>query len=277
MRFDINDFKEFRITESEIECFTSYVKPIHIVLASNTELYSNRNFRFKYRTPLEYALNMSYNMPLEIDTIDGQNHSKAIKLRDSFDDDRQVEKVINILKYNNYLDDETISTFEIILSEIFQNFYAHADYDKPPICCVQDWVTSNYLEIAIADKGIGIVKSLSEVIEGYPENTNPCQIACENGVSSKLNQEGVLGTYHSGYGLYFTKRFIEENEGKLFLMSEDFCYELNESGEHNHRLPYKWKGTAIRLIINKNKNLNCESFFQQITREQEGDDYDEFF
>ena len=277
MRFGINDLKEFEITESEVVCTTSFVKPIHIVLASNCELYGSKTFRFKYQKPLDYAYNMKYHEPLDIDTLDGRNHSKAIKLRDTFVDDNQVEKVINILRTNGYLDNDTISTFEVILAEIFQNFYAHAEFDKPPICCVQDWPSCDYLEISIADKGIGMANSLAEVLEGYPEGTNPCQIACDNGVSSKLNQAGVLGTYHSGYGLYYTKRFIEENEGGLYLFSNDKCFEVTPGHESNYTLPYRWQGTAIRLIINKKKVINCESFYQQITREQEGEDTDDFF
>ncbi len=60
MRFGINDLKEFEITESEVVCTTSFVKPIHIVLASNCELYGSKTFRFKYQKPLDYAYNMKY-------------------------------------------------------------------------------------------------------------------------------------------------------------------------------------------------------------------------
>lgn len=277
MRFSIEDLEEFEVSKEEVVCITTFVKPIHIVMASNIKLYTSKNFRFKYLKPLEYANNMLYYSPLEIDTVDGLNHSKAIKLKDIFTDDRQVEKVINILKDNNYLDDETRSTLEVILAEIFQNFYAHAEYDKPPICCVQDWKTSNYLEISMADKGIGIRESLKTVLEDYPEETNPCQIACENGISSKLNIVGTLGTKHSGYGLFYTKRFIEENKGKLYLLSEDKCYEVDSNEEKSYTLNYRWKGTAIRLIINKSVPIDCTNFYQQITLEQGDGDYEDFF
>lgn len=279
MKFSIDDLNEFRFTESnEVICDTTFVKPIHIVLASNAELYGKRNFRFKYKPPLDYAKNMKYDNPLSIDTIDGLNHSKAIKLRDTFEDDNQVEKVMNILRHNNYLNDETIATFQVVIAEIFQNFYAHAEYDKPPICCVQDWANTKYLEIAIADKGIGLDQSLKDVLKDYPEDINPCQIACESGISSKLHQKGKLGTSHSGYGLFFTKRFIEENNGRLFLMSGNYCYENNCGKEQNHRLKYyNWVGTAIRLIINKSCTINSELFYKKMVKEQEGGNYDEYF
>ena len=277
MNFNINDLKEFTLSEEEVVCTTSFVKPIHIVLASNIKLYSDKKFRFKYQTPLEYAINMRYHNPLEIDTIDGANHSKAIKLQDTFDDDQQVTKVMNILKNNNYLDNETINTLQMIIAEIFQNFYAHADFDKPPICCVQDWPASNFIEIAIADKGIGIARSLEKVLENYPAGTNPCNIACQNGVSSKLHETGRLGTNHSGYGLFYTKRFIEENNGMLYLMSLDNCYVIKNGMEYDEKLPYKWVGTAIRLIINKSKTVNGEEFCKGLAKEQDGEDYEDFF
>lgn len=277
MQFSSKDLKEFKIEKDNLICTTNFVKPVHIVMMSAVHNYTDREATFSNNSSLEYAINMKFKNPLEIDTIDGQNHSKAIKLKDSFDNDSQVTKIMNIFHNNNYLDSETNNVLSIILAEIFQNFYAHADFTKPPICCVQDWPTSDFIEIAIADRGIGIDESLKDILKEYPDNTNPCKIACISGVSCSLDKESCIGTKHSGYGLYFTKRFIEKNKGGLYLFSKDKCYVNIPKGEFDTNLPYKWNGTVVRLVINKNQCVPSEEFFRTVAREQEGDDYDEFF
>jgi len=277
MNFRFSDLEEFVFGPKKVVCTTGFVKPVHIVMMSAVNNYTPRRTSFKNSTASGYADSMRYSNPLDIDTIDGANHSKAIKLRDQFDDDKQVEKIMNIFHSNGYLDNDTNDVLSIILAEIFQNFYAHADYDKPPICCVQDWKTSDYIEIAIADKGCGIAKSLEKVLEEYPEDTNPCRIACENGVSGSLNKESKIGTKHSGFGLFFTKRFIEKNQGALYLFSDDECYIKSPMHELDKELPYRWMGTVVRLIINKNVCIEPVDFWKTISKEQEGEAYDEFF
>lgn len=277
MKFSLQDLKEFKLTDTQLICTTKFVKPVHIVMAATVQNYTQRSVGFTHTEQLMYANNMRYHDPLDVDTIDGGNHSKAIKLRNQFDDDQQVTKIINIFKNNNYLDDETNSVLSIILGEIFQNFYAHSDCAQPPICCVQDWKKSPYIEIAIADKGIGINKSLKDILKEHSDDTNPCRLACENGISSKLDKESRIGTKHSGYGLYYTKRFIEENKGGLFLFSSNQCYINIPSGEFDEKLPYKWRGTVVRLVINKHQIVESEKFFRLVCKEQEGEDYDDFF
>jgi len=277
MRFGINDLKEFIMNDDNVICTTSFVKPVHIVMMSSIYNYTNYSTSFNSQKTNEYAQNMSFETPLKINTIDGEHHSKAIKLENQFDNDSQVDKVMNIFKSNNYLDSETNDVLSIILAEIFQNFYAHAEFEKPPICCVQDWSTSDYIEISIADRGIGINNSLKEIMEKYPNDTNPCRIACDSGISCSLNKESRIGTKHGGYGLFFTKRFIEANQGHLYLISGEDGYINNPKGEFDEKLDYAWQGTIVRLVINKNKCVPSEEFFQTVSREQEGDDYDEFF
>ncbi len=277
MQFRFSDLTEFEFRKKKVICTTSFVKPVHIVMMSSIKNYTPRKTSFRKDIASTYANNMKYSSPLDIDTIDGANHSKAIKLRNQFDNDNQVQKIMNIFETNCYLDDETNDVLSIILAEIFQNFYAHANYDQPPICCVQDWKTSNYLEIAIADKGCGIHRSLEEVLNEYPENTNPCRIACDNGVSGSLNKKSRIGTKHSGFGLFFTKRFIEKNSGALYLFSGDKCYIKSPRHELDKELPYRWKGTVVRLIIDKRVCIPSVDFWKSIAREQEGENYDEFF
>ena len=246
MYFDFSDLKEFsfRSDGSTVQCVAGFLKPVHIVMMSI--LYNYTDCTVEFQNCDDYAQVMRFNDPLEIDTVDGTNHSKAIKLKNQFDNDGQVKKIMNILYENDYLDSDTNDILQIVIAEIFQNFYAHADVEEPPICCVQDWPSSEFLEIAIADNGIGINNALKDYLKDYPINTNPCRMACNLGVSSCLEGKGKLGTGHSGYGLYCTKRFIEENEGVLFLFSGDKCYINKNGAERDEILPYSWSGTVAR-------------------------------
>lgn len=270
MYLQCNEFQDFTYDEeTDTLNFTpSFVRPMHIVMAAALYNYTDRNVEFKKNS--DYAEVMKYKNPLEVDTYDGLHHSKAIKLKSSYDNDMQVSKVMQIFKDNGILNDSTIEALNLIIAELFSNFYDHAESEQPPICCVQDW-DNGYAEISIADKGIGIEKSLKEILKDYPSISNPCRLACMNDVSSKY------GKNHSGYGLFFTKRFIEENNGKLFLISGKNCYSINHQTEDDHEFPVGWKGTLIRLIINKNCSINAEELYEKIAREQMGDDYDEFF
>jgi hypothetical protein len=53
---------------NELVCTTSFVKPIHIVMMASVENYTDRNTSFTNATALQYAINMNFKNPLEIDT-----------------------------------------------------------------------------------------------------------------------------------------------------------------------------------------------------------------
>jgi anti-sigma regulatory factor (Ser/Thr protein kinase) len=264
-----NEFNQINIDldARTVEFRANFVRPLHVVMASSLHCYTDMNLTFKHHH--DYFCNMSYHSPISVDTEDGLHHSKAIQLRSSDDNGEQVRKVTKIIEDNAYLDNGTIDALNVIVAELFSNFYDHAESDQPPICCVQSW-DNGFVEIAIADRGIGIAKSLKEIMIDYPKQ-NPCRIACQNEISSKYGQN------HSGYGLFYTKRFIEENKGRLFLLSGKNCYSIEPSGEKDMTFNVGWKGTIIRLVINKKVSIASENFFQMIAREQGGDDCDDFF
>ena len=267
MFFSCNELNHFKEYDNFVKCNTKYLKPLHIVMASAYHNYLNKKVIFEYKEAEDYALNMWYDNPVEIDSIGGKYHTKAIKLnKEHIENDSQAYKIIDILKKNNYLNEETIETFAIILAEIFQNFYAHANVKQPPICCVQDWKSNDFMEIAVIDTGIGIGKSLEGIIS---KDKNPCKEACKSGITSKK------GKNHSGYGLFFTKRFFEENKGKFYLISDKFCYIIDNDSEEERELDVKWNGTIIRMVLNKKSIINAEEFFKMITKEQ-GDE-EEYF
>ena len=104
-------------------------------MLSSVREYSDFEISFSRQDIHRYAINMNYHAPLEIDTDDGLHHSKAIKLRDHFDNDEQVRNIVDVIRSNKSFSDETLGALSVIISELFQNFYAHAKIDEPPICC----------------------------------------------------------------------------------------------------------------------------------------------
>jgi anti-sigma regulatory factor (Ser/Thr protein kinase) len=269
MRFDCKEDLEKNIiidkNRKTIE-IKGFVKPVHIVIASTAYNYFNWKIKFENSKFQQYAENMAYKNPLSIDNSDGKSHSKAIKLKEKNKNVEQVSTILRIIKDTSALSEITLSTFEVILAEIFDNFYDHAQVNFPPICCVQEWKNSNYIEIAICDVGIGIENSLSKVLKEFP-NENPCKVACLPEVSSK-KEKG-----HGGFGLYYTKEFMIENKGIFQLISGKFCYTINKGIEKTYKnKKYSWKGTIIRLILNKNIEVEPEKFFSGMPPKGETDE-----
>ena len=234
---------------------------------------NNASWNVVFLESAEYAKNMRYENPLqEHETNGNKEHQKAFFLNSDENsiENSKVKNICDMLKIHCFFDDELIKIIEIILSEIFDNFYAHANTKTPPICCVQNWLTSKYIEIALADIGIGIRNSLKNTYD--LENINACELACGNGISSKIDEN------HSGYGLFFTKRFIQENNGTMSLNSQGDFYIVSSKAEYASKAKRSLLGTCISLVINKEVSVNCEDFFQKITKEQCGEEIcDEYF
>ena len=138
-----------------------------------------------------------------------------------------------------YKDEKTNTMIFTVFSEMFLNFWAHASGDNKSIIVAHG--NQNYVEIACADTGQGVIRSITEA---YPncKRENALQTALTKGVTSKKN------TNHMGYGLWLINEIVKKTNGKFLLQSEEYCYD-NNRGKTKFRITPCWHGTIIYVKL----------------------------
>lgn len=147
-----------------------------------------------------------------------------------------------------------------ILGELLENFRKHSEAARPGFACAQDYRPNEYrdegahprrrrgfFELAVADTGIGIRRSLERVrvhAEAIAAGTNPCELAARFGVTSK---PGV----HGGYGLWVSKRLCERSGGAFKLASENFALSSSRSASGRGR-------ASLRRLTGRARSLHSE-------------------
>jgi hypothetical protein len=128
-------------------------------------------------------------------------------------------------------------------------------------------------QIAIADHGIGIRKSLEKAetveVRNRAATSNACEIATELGLTSKPSG-------HAGYGLALARQMLENNEGTLIVCSGQEWF-VSEKGKTSHgSMGVNWQGSLIVCEFNTNKPLSTADVYAQWppVRGYENDDFD---
>ena len=147
-------------------------------------------------------------------------------------------------KIESYYKDEKVNAMIFtVFSEIFLNFWAHAVGDSKSIIVAHG--NLEYIEIACADSGEGIINSISNA---YPtcKRKDALKMALKKGVTSKK------GSNHMGYGLWLINEIVTKTQSRLLLRSEEFCYE-NIAGKFRYQESPTWHGTIVyvKLILAK--------------------------
>ena len=127
----------------------------------------------------------------------------------------------------------------MVVSELIGNFYSHSEDESRSI--IVAYGTNDYVEIACADSGKGIVESLRP----YGESSDDSLImkkAFQKYVSSKP------GTDHMGYGLWIIDETVKRNGGKMIAYSQNVYYERVGSKVRVVHSPL-WKGTIVYLKL----------------------------
>ena len=156
--------------------------------------------------------------------------------------------------YNNQ--DKVISMIFTCFSEILLNFWEHAVEDTKSIMIADG--NKDYIEIACADTGNGIISTLKNNIK-YKNLSDEELIfkSVNKNVTSKENSN------HMGFGLWIIDQIVTEIKGRFHLFSEGYHYS-NEYGKIKVKKTGYWKGTIvyIALPINNAKSLSDIKTFQ---------------
>ncbi len=160
--------------------------------------------------------------------------------------------------------------FKALMSELCENTFAHSDFVSPGyiVAGIQAGAYRDMCEIAIADPGIGIRSS-------YLEGTNgEAKIRIANGASAiELALDGLTsskptpppGSVRSGrgFGLFIVRRLIEENEGKLTIISGDEAVTLDRRAKSRQKLARPWSGTFVGITIDLNNPLPLDAVYEE--------------
>ena len=162
------------------------------------------------------------------------------------------------------------------LGELLENFRKHSEATRRGFACAQYYSPGEYrdeglrrrrrrgfFEIAVADTGIGVEKSLA-VVPAHAaligSGVNPCELATRFGVTSK---PGV----HGGYGLWVAKRLCERSEGAFKLASGRFSYA--SGGKRRGRAARlaasaEWPGTFVGLRLALSGQLDVTRVYDEL-------------
>lgn len=163
--------------------------------------------------------------------------------------------------------------FVVLLSELCENTFAHSQFETP------GYIASNFhpragqagrCEIAIADSGIGIVNSYlegtnDEIKTRIRGGASAIELALDGLHSSKPTP--VRGTLqsHFGYGLFIVRRLIEENQGRLTIISGNECVNVERHQKNRYTLQKPWPGTFVGLLIDLANPLPLEDVYDEGT------------
>lgn len=162
------------------------------------------------------------------------------------------------------------SPFRTMISELCENCLAHSHFVSPGYACARVMEQTMYAEIAIADTGVGIRQSYlsgtnESVIQRINKGASPLELAID-GLNSSKPRPVVSGTTlksYFGFGLLVTRRLIEENGGRLLLMSGDEALSVHGGKQVKHSLSRSYPGTFIGIVPNLNYPLPLDKIYEE--------------
>lgn len=178
-----------------------------------------------------------------------------------------IGEICNILgDYAGMLHDP--GAFKIMLSELCENTFAHSEFEAPGYICANFDEHSRKCEIAIADSGIGIKASYlegtnTEAISRIKSGTCPIDIALDGWSSSKPIPGPGNYQAHYGLGLFIVRRLIEENRGRLVVISDSDCLVIERFQKRTLNLTRGWRGTFVGMVIDMLNPLPLESIYEE--------------
>lgn len=168
-----------------------------------------------------------------------------------------VAKNLIKLVYQQNLGLSSFESVEIMLMELIENTYKHARVQEKlhGLVCAQSWPKGNLAQIVFADSGIGIKNSLHEnpLLRDKLLHHNPCQLACELGITSKPDA-------HSGYGLALTRGLMKQCQGQMLVVSHHEGFSISAHREITFDV-LPWNGTLIILEWPINQQLDVGAVY----------------
>lgn len=200
-------------------------------------------------------------MPSKMEVTEHESAGRFIPLtqiKNSEDLSWFVTEMVPLL----HLEPRHAQTIRYVVSELIRNVLEHARSPHGAIVAAQYYAKSNTIRIGIADRGVGVKKSISQS-HAVTTDMDAVQLALTPGITGTTAREG--GTdINAGAGLFFIKSIATVNKDFFVMYSGSSLYKLLKSSSQRIRLfadPFKdrhskddslpyWQGTAVGIDIN---------------------------
>ena len=163
------------------------------------------------------------------------------------------DELLGLFESNFRLSEEELEPLIFSFDELICNATLHSASNNGGYIYCQKFKKSNFLNIIIADCGMGVKSTLNRKYPDYnnAQSLNECikfGVTCGNG---------------RGHGLYLVAELLMRNKGKFCLISgENHIFtELNEKkvGYNAH-----WQGTIVKCSFNLNEPLPIRELFDEL-------------
>ncbi len=166
---------------------------------------------------------------------------------DTIDD--QAKRLCRVLDFDRPLQ----RLLRYIFQETIRNVYEHTETDAVLIAA-QKWPQLNLLEIAIADSGCGVERSLGRLYHNRNE-VELIKLACKPGVTAQSNYsitDRQDPLRNSGYGLYVLRSLALAYDGSFIICSGkhaigSWCDDWGT--EHEKVYDTSYPGTILQIRI----------------------------
>ena len=192
-------------------------------------------------------------------------------LSNRFNKEATVQEVTTILEeYATAIAD--LTPFQTILSEVCENALTHSQFASPGYVSARilEQERTRKMEIAVCDSGIGFrgsyeIGTNQEVIERIKKGANPIDIAIDGLQSSKPTRAPGSAISYYGFGLYITRRLIEENRGMLTIISGTDALQIDHFQRRQITLKKAFPGTYIGIVLDLDNPMPLEDIYEQAT------------
>jgi anti-sigma regulatory factor (Ser/Thr protein kinase) len=170
-----------------------------------------------------------------------------------------ASSLLDVIGGNLRLSSEATNSIDITLTELMENVFHHANSPVNAIVHAQAYQAAQQVELAIVDCGIGFKRSLSmnpKLVSGFSNSAEAIQLAVGPRTTGRPS-------HNSGEGLFFTKRFVEENGGKMLIYSDDGQMLIQRKKVKYQTNAPRWLGSIVALRLQLSGPVSISKVYNQ--------------
>jgi anti-sigma regulatory factor (Ser/Thr protein kinase) len=184
-----------------------------------------------------------------------------------------ITEVIPLL----HLSPDQAQPIRYVISELTRNVFEHSRSNMGAILCAQYFKKTNRISIGIVDRGVGIMKTISES-HRVDSDLDALRLALTPGITGTTQKIG--GTdFNAGAGLFFIKSIAKVNKDFFAIYSGKALYKLlktqhgkdvrlygdpfRDKHSAGEDFPY-WQGTAVGVDISLDKRAEFSALLKLI-------------